>query len=84
MRLVTYTRDGHTGVGIRLPDGIAPIGGYATMLDLIAAGQPGLDAAARAADASERLADASIAAPLRGSSKLLFSGVNFITHILEH
>lgn len=80
MRLVTYLRDGQSTIGVRLTDGIAPIGGYATMLDLIRAGQEGLDAAARATDAVARVRDATLDAPLRGSSKLLFSGVNFLSH----
>lgn len=80
MRLVTYTRNEHPGIGVRLQDSIAPIEGYVTMLDLIRSGQAGLEAAARAADTAQRIADAVIEAPLVGSSKLLFSGVNFLAH----
>jgi len=83
MRLVTYARNGQTGIGVRLPEGVASIEGYATMLDFIRSGQEGLGAAARAADSSQRLTDMVIKAPLQGSSKLLFSGVNFLSHSAE-
>lgn len=83
MRLVTYSRDGQTGIGVLSEDGVAPIEGYNTMLELIQSGQAGLDAATRASGSTQRITEYKLEAPLRGSSKLLFSGVNFVTHILE-
>ncbi len=82
MRLVTYTREGTTGVGVRR-DGAIHDSGYADMHALIADGTAGLERAAAAADGSEPIAGAKLLAPIR-PGKILCSGVNYASHAEEN
>ncbi|HEY7604037.1 MAG TPA: fumarylacetoacetate hydrolase family protein [Gaiellaceae bacterium] len=79
MRLVTYTAEGRTGVGVRRDATIVDTG-YADMHELIAAGAEGLQRAEAAAD---EVADARVVAPIR-PGKILCSGVNYASHADEN
>lgn len=78
MRLVMYTHEGTTGVGVRR-DGAIHDSGYADMHALIADGTAGLERAAAAADGSEPIAGAKLLAPIR-PGKMLCSGINYASH----
>lgn len=79
MRLVTYTADSRTGVGVR-KDGTILDTGYADMHALIADGARGLE---RAQQASEEVAGARLLAPIR-PGKTLCSGINYASHADEN
>jgi 2-keto-4-pentenoate hydratase/2-oxohepta-3-ene-1,7-dioic acid hydratase in catechol pathway len=82
MRLVSYGAGGRTGVGVRRNGSIVDTG-YATMHDLIAAGAPGLERAAGAAESGPAVEGATLLAPIR-PGKILCSGVNYASHADEN
>ena len=55
MKLVTFERGGSAGIGVLLDDGLAPVGAFADMLALIAAGEEGLASARAAMDGRDRI-----------------------------
>jgi 2-keto-4-pentenoate hydratase/2-oxohepta-3-ene-1,7-dioic acid hydratase in catechol pathway len=79
MRLVTVDIDGRSEVGVRTPAGILGTG-YESMVELIAAGGGGVEAA-RTADVP--LPAGRIAAPIV-PGKLLFCGINYRSHLEEN
>ena len=82
MRLVTYTHEGTTGVGVRR-NGAIHDSGYADMHALIADGTAGLERAAATAYVSEPIAVARLLAPIR-PGKILCSGINYASHAEEN
>jgi 2-keto-4-pentenoate hydratase/2-oxohepta-3-ene-1,7-dioic acid hydratase in catechol pathway len=82
MRLVTYEKDGAAGVGVRVDGTIAPVG-YASMHELIRAGETGLERARAASAGSERVEPDRLLAPIV-PGKLLFCGVNYASHKEEN
>ena len=83
MRLVTYTAQGRTGVGVRVDGGIADAG-YATMIDLIVAGGAGLERASGAAERGQVVEGAKVLAPIPRPGKVLCSGINYGSHKEEN
>jgi 2-keto-4-pentenoate hydratase/2-oxohepta-3-ene-1,7-dioic acid hydratase in catechol pathway len=83
MRLVTYTAQGRTGVGVRVDGGIADAG-YATMIDLIVAGGAGLERASGAAERAQVVEGAKVLAPIPRPGKVLCSGINYGSHKEEN
>jgi len=79
MRLVTFTADGRTGVGVRRGDDLVDTG-YPDMHALIADGAAGLE---RAAAATGAVTGARLLAPIR-PGKILCSGVNYASHADEN
>ena len=83
MRLVTYEGNGEAGVGVETPDGVVPVG-YASMRELIEAGEAGLYAARGAAEQGEPVSEARIIAPIPRPGKILCCGVNYRSHQEEN
>jgi 2-keto-4-pentenoate hydratase/2-oxohepta-3-ene-1,7-dioic acid hydratase in catechol pathway len=83
MRLVTYAAEDRTGVGVRVDGGVADAG-YGTMIDLIAAGQAGLERAMSAAERAQVVGGARVLAPLPAPGKILCSGINYASHKEEN
>jgi 2,4-diketo-3-deoxy-L-fuconate hydrolase len=83
MRLVTYAAPGRTGVGVRVDGGVADAG-YETMLDLIVAGEAGLERARAAAERAEPVEGATLLAPIPAPGKILCSGINYASHKEEN
>jgi 2,4-didehydro-3-deoxy-L-rhamnonate hydrolase len=79
MRLVTYAAGDRTRVGVRVDAGVADAG-YETMLDLIAAGEAGLERARAAAERAEPIKGAMLLAPVPAPGKILCSGINYASH----
>jgi 2-keto-4-pentenoate hydratase/2-oxohepta-3-ene-1,7-dioic acid hydratase in catechol pathway len=89
MRLVTFTHDGRTRLGMIVGDEIADVGAGADqpsdMLALLAAGPAGLDAVARAAGRAPRLPLGAVhlEAPVPRPPTFLAIGLNYADHIAE-
>ena len=83
MRLYTFAANGQAKVGVER-DGRLVESSYATMLDLIKAGQAGLAAASAASGPSHELAAVKLLAPLPRPGKILCSGLNYNSHIEEN
>jgi 2-keto-4-pentenoate hydratase/2-oxohepta-3-ene-1,7-dioic acid hydratase in catechol pathway len=83
MRLVTYAAEGRTGVGVRLDRGVADAG-YEEMIDLIAAGEAGLERALAAAERAQVVDGANVLAPVPAPGKILCSGINYASHKEEN
>jgi 2-keto-4-pentenoate hydratase/2-oxohepta-3-ene-1,7-dioic acid hydratase in catechol pathway len=83
MRLVTYEYEGRTGVGVRGKDGVIPTG-YEEMLRFIRDGAQALEAAQQALSAGQTLPACRLRAPLQSPGKMLFSGVNYRSHLQEN
>ncbi len=79
MRLVTYTADSRSGVGVRKGGTILDTG-YQDMYALIADGARGLEKAGQAAD---EVAGPRLLAPIR-PGKTLCSGINYASHFDEN
>jgi 2-keto-4-pentenoate hydratase/2-oxohepta-3-ene-1,7-dioic acid hydratase in catechol pathway len=82
VRFVAYEADGRTGVGVRR-DGEIVDCGFGDLLDVIRAGQAGLERARTAAETGTPVAGARLRAPLR-PGKILCSGVNYASHADEN
>lgn len=82
MRLVTYSHEATTAVGLRR-GAETHESGYSDMRALIADGAAGLERAAAAADGSGPIAGAKLLAPIR-PGKILCSGVNYASHAEEN
>jgi 2-keto-4-pentenoate hydratase/2-oxohepta-3-ene-1,7-dioic acid hydratase in catechol pathway len=79
MRLVTYSRAGRIGAGVALDEGVAPIAGYGSLLELVRDGESGLERARNAAASADGVVPDRILPPLR-PPKLLGGGVNYRGH----
>src|SRR5438874_250150 len=80
MQLVSYEYHGRPGVGMRSGDELVPTG-FDSMQELIRAGAP------RAETLGETpipMAACRILAPVPAPSKLLFSGLNYRSHLEEN
>lgn len=88
MKLIRYTYDGKIGLGAVVDDHVLPLDGlgYATMLDLVAAGPNGL---ARARDYTVStvpgppLPEVKLLAPIERPGKYLAIGMNYAKHLEE-
>jgi 2-keto-4-pentenoate hydratase/2-oxohepta-3-ene-1,7-dioic acid hydratase in catechol pathway len=78
MRLVTYSVDGSSRVGVRSGEHVVDAG-YEDMHELIRDGDRGLTRAAEAAEHGEPIEAARLLAPLR-PGKILCSGINYASH----
>jgi len=83
VRLVTFTGSDGPAVGVRCGDGLAPVP-YTDMLELIGAGDAGLERAAAAARAGARGTGGRLLAPVPAPPKMLFCGVNYPDHVEEN
>jgi 2-keto-4-pentenoate hydratase/2-oxohepta-3-ene-1,7-dioic acid hydratase in catechol pathway len=89
MRLVTFTHDGRTRLGVVVGDEVADLGAGAhlpaDMLALLASGPSGLDAVGRATDRAPRLplATVHLEAPVPRPPTFLGIGLNYADHIRE-
>lgn len=83
MRLVRYLHNGEIGIGVKLANGVAPTS-YSDMLTFIQAGEVALQNARAAATRAERVADYLTLAPLPNPGKVLFSGLNYRSHLEEN
>lgn len=83
MRLVRYMHAGEVGVGVRLAAGVAPTG-YSDMLTFIRAGAAGLAVARAVVSQGEVVNDYQELAPLPNPGKILFSGINYRSHLEEN
>lgn len=83
MRLVRYMHKGNVEIGVKLATGVAPTS-YSDMLDFIQAGDTALAAARAAASQGDVLFDYHELAPVPNPGKLLFSGVNYRSHLEEN
>lgn len=82
MRLSTFRSGGREVVGVLGPDGYADTG-YSTMVDLISAGDRGLEAAYDAQKHGHPLPVQETLAPLI-PGRIFGTGINFKTHALEN
>lgn len=83
MRLVRFEAKGQIGVGLRDADRVFPTP-FHDMLALIQAGEPGLTSVRQAAKEAQPLSEYRLLTPLPAPSKLLFSGVNYRSHMQEN
>jgi 2-keto-4-pentenoate hydratase/2-oxohepta-3-ene-1,7-dioic acid hydratase in catechol pathway len=82
LRLVAYAKSGSAHVGVEREDGIAPIHGYTSLLDLLDDSDTGLNRAREAARSAETVEPDRILAPYR-PRVMLASGINFASHMEE-
>ena len=83
MKLVTYEYDGRIGVGIQVEGGVIPTE-YAHMLDVIKGGGSALVALQETAARGQAITGYRLLAPVPAPSKLLFSGLNYHSHLQEN
>jgi 2-keto-4-pentenoate hydratase/2-oxohepta-3-ene-1,7-dioic acid hydratase in catechol pathway len=83
VRLVTCLLDGRPCAAVRVEDGVVPTG-YEDMVELIRAGEQGLEAAHRAAERGRPRVPDRILAPIPRPGKILCSGVNYASHAEEN
>jgi 2-keto-4-pentenoate hydratase/2-oxohepta-3-ene-1,7-dioic acid hydratase in catechol pathway len=83
MRLVRYEHAGNIGIGVRVEGGVAPTG-YQEMSEIIRAGEAGLAVARSAAAHGTVISAYRVLAPIVAPGKMLFSGVNYRSHIEEN
>ncbi len=83
MRFVQFEQQGHIGVGVRTANGIVPTS-FRTMIELIQASEAGLNDARRAATEGQVVKDYRLLAPISAPGKLLFSSVNYRSHLEEN
>ncbi|HEU5432370.1 MAG TPA: fumarylacetoacetate hydrolase family protein, partial [Thermomicrobiales bacterium] len=82
MRLCTYQAGGETAVGVERDGQVRPTG-YADMLALIAAGEPGLAQASARAGRAQATTPDRLLAPIPRPGAIFGSGVNYRTHAAE-
>lgn len=82
MRLVRYEAAGQIGIGLKVAEGIISTG-YSDMLTLIRVGEVGLTRI-RAIQNGAVLRDYHLLAPLPDPGKILFSGINYRSHLEEN
>jgi 2-keto-4-pentenoate hydratase/2-oxohepta-3-ene-1,7-dioic acid hydratase in catechol pathway len=83
MRLVRYMHEGEVGIGVRQATGVAPTG-YSDMLAFIQSGDAALATARAVASRGEVALDYREQAPVPNPGKILFSGVNYRSHLEEN
>jgi 2,4-diketo-3-deoxy-L-fuconate hydrolase len=83
MKLVTYEHEGRSGVGLLVANGVIPTG-YRDMLTVIREGETALTAMRAALTSGELLRHYRLLAPISRPGKMLFSGVNYRSHLLEN
>ena len=83
MRLVQYAHASEIGVGVKLAAGIVATG-YHDMLSFIRKGEAALDEARAAVDSGQVLIDYHLLAPVPNPGKILFSGINYRSHLEEN
>src|SRR5512144_1178835 len=89
MKLATFTHAGRTRIGVVLADEIVDVAGHGglpvTMIDVLAAGAPALEAVAVAATRAPRLplAGVHLEAPVPRPPEFLAIGLNYADHIRE-
>lgn len=83
MKLVTFEAAGETGVGV-LRDGDVVPTGFTNMFELIHGGGAALALLAGAAGAASPIRDARVLAPILRPGKLLFCGINYLSHQQEN
>jgi 2-keto-4-pentenoate hydratase/2-oxohepta-3-ene-1,7-dioic acid hydratase in catechol pathway len=83
MRLVRYAYGGRVGVGVKLDGGVAPTP-FGDMIELIRAGEAGLEAARAGAESGPVFRHYRTLAPLPSPGKILFSGINYASHKEEN
>ena len=83
MRFITYERDGNVGVGIRVGDSVRETP-YAEMTNLIKAGKKGLEEVKVASEKGNCIEEYRTLAPVLSPSKILFSGINYASHLGEN
>ncbi len=83
MRLVRYEHGGNTGIGVHVEGGVVPTG-CQEMIEIIRAGEAGLEAARSAVAHGTVISSYRVLAPLTAPGKMLFSGVNYRSHIEEN
>jgi len=83
VRLVTYTLDGETAVGIRRDGGVVPTG-YSELVALILEGERGLERAREAVERGDPVEPERVLAPVPRPGKILCSGINYASHKEEN
>lgn len=89
MKLVTFEYDGNTGIGVLVDGGVVPLAADpslpADMVDFIALGQDGLDAAAKVVAGSAPIPtdQVRLLAPLRPRNNVMAVGRNYHEHAKE-
>jgi 2-keto-4-pentenoate hydratase/2-oxohepta-3-ene-1,7-dioic acid hydratase in catechol pathway len=83
MRLYTFEINAQPKVGVERAGELVELP-YASMIDLIKAGEAGLTAAHTASGPSYELASAKLLAPIPRPGKILCSGLNYNSHIEEN
>src|SRR5437667_7060821 len=90
MKLVTFTHQGSTRIGVVANDTVADICAAAAtlpreMISLLSAGKEALEAARRAAETAPKipLAQVKLEAPVRRPPEFLAVGLNYADHIAE-
>jgi len=79
MRLVRYEHEGEIQIGVKVAQGVVPTG-YVDMIELIKAGDKGLNQAAIAAKSGTTITNYRLLAPIPNPEKLLCSGINYASH----
>lgn len=83
VRFVQFEHAGQRGIGVRANNGIVSVP-FQAMRDLIQAGDAGLDAAHKAITEGQVLTDYRLLAPISAPGKLIFSSVNYRSHLEEN
>lgn len=85
MKLARFAAEGESGIGVVEGEEILPVSDFATMFDLIAAGEAGLECVAAAARRAKArpLADVRLLAPIERPGKYLAIGMNYGKHAAE-
>ncbi|TBL70300.1 fumarylacetoacetate hydrolase family protein [Paenibacillus thalictri] len=83
MRLVSFAAEGQTRVGLKTDAGVFDTG-YLNMIDLIQAGEAGLQAVRKAEPLNKVVTNYELLAPLTAPGKILCSGINYSSHKQEN
>ncbi|WP_376795792.1 fumarylacetoacetate hydrolase family protein [Thermogemmatispora sp.] len=83
MKVVTYEHEGRRGVGLLVRNGVIPTD-YSDMLTFLRSGEEALAAARTALTSGRLLRHPRLLAPLATPGKMLFSGVNYRSHLEEN
>jgi len=83
MRLVSFRDGDGIRVGVRTDAGVIPTG-FHGVVELLTAGERGLEHVRERAEYGEPIADPQLLAPIPRPSKMLFCGVNFPSHAEEN
>ncbi|SDW48079.1 fumarylacetoacetate hydrolase family protein [Paenibacillus sp. CF384] len=83
MRLITCETKGRECVAVEIDGGVVPTT-YLDMKHLIQDGKEGLDRIRREAEIGALVSDYRLLAPIKGSSKILCGGINYLNHKEEN